>query len=186
MHSGPATIKLSPTVHPLFSRPPLCYFSIPPSRPSHSLPPLLFTSLRRRVPPSFARRLFNNPQPWWTLPGPPTYAAQHCTALALPQVTCNSTCPLRALQINPPILALGRCQYSPTRAVNPLATCLPAPGLVCPNRSWSRRINTQPTPRPGLNPPTYSEDAICHSSHICQLLVKADTAHYTYLPITPL
>jgi hypothetical protein len=68
MHPWPATIKLPPRAHPLFSRPLLSYFNSPPSRPSRSFAACSLSAPSRTTlfPPPTTQS-----HPWWTLLGQP-------------------------------------------------------------------------------------------------------------------
>lgn len=155
------------------------YFNSPPSRPSHSFAACsLLCALRTTLLPPSATQS----RPWRTRRGHPIDAFT-CCLFALPQVTCNLPVPCVS-RLTRLFWLLGAADTLP-RADQLSCGLHLAPGLVCPRRSPSRRINTQPKAPPGLDVSVYLVPAVCDSSHICQLLAKADHAHYTYLFVNP-
>lgn len=183
MRCWPATIKLVATVRPLFSRPlsrSLLLSTISPKSLFCRLFPFsCAVACHARSPPALQSK------PWWPIPKEPIDAVL-CCLFAQPQVTCNHSCPLRASRLTRLFWPHRHCQYSPTRRLTLLWTTS-EPWSDLPKRELvtTHPHSTDCTPW-SYPPPAYLEAAVCGPSHFCQLLVKADTAHYTYLSIPSL
>lgn len=182
--------------------------SLLPPTYTHSSPKSLFCrlySLRvaaaacQLSPP---RRLFNfNPGGGIrasSLSPPPSFSCLFATEH--PRSPAPTAFPLRAVQINPPILAIARAVNIPPGVHQALQ--LPVAALVSPYLNpgrpkapfarvgaGSRRTlnSTDDTPRSFIHPRPFGRSPAggCRRSQICLLLVKADTTRYIFVKASP-